>query len=72
LTMVALVVVLVVALAVPAFAQDYDYSYVCDDMRNSFFVDGGINLTAADRGPTKHKWAVRGGYGKRMQLSAVR
>ena len=43
-----LMLALTLALAVPAFAQDYDYSYVCDDMRNSLFVDGGINLTAAD------------------------
>jgi|SRR5215204_3552519 len=32
-----------------AFAQeDYDYSYVCEDMRNSFFTGGAANLTAAD------------------------
>ena len=52
LTATVLVAVLVAASALPTLAQDYsydyDYSYVCEDMRNSFFVDGGINLTAAD------------------------
>src|SRR5215212_7202193 len=43
-----LVAALVLVLSVPVFAQDYDYSYVCEDMRNSFFIDGGANLNAAD------------------------
>ena len=42
------VAVALAAVSPPVLAQDYDYSYVCEDMRNSFFVDGGINLTAAD------------------------
>ena len=36
------------AVSPSVLAQAYDYSYVCEDMRNSFIVDGGINLTAAD------------------------
>ena len=44
----ALVVALTLGLAMPAFGQDYDYSYVCEDMRNSFFTGGAANLNAAD------------------------
>jgi len=47
--LVIVAAILALALVTPAMAQEeYDYSYVCEDMRNSFFIDGGANLNAAD------------------------
>ena len=42
------VAVALAAVSPPVLAQDYDYSYVCQDMQNSFTNGGGAYLTPAD------------------------